>query len=130
MYLCTLWSNQRSPQECSRGMAIKAWCWGSKSVRNWAVVSFIADCSACLSMDVWLPPALVPTKLAHIPSCPYSLSHPSLCYFSCLLPAVTFLASELGALCWICWALLVAGGDCAVGIQSLFPWPAGASLAP
>lgn len=55
---------QHSPQECSRGMAIKAWCWGGKSVGNGAVVSFIADCSACLFRDVWLPPALVPLKLA------------------------------------------------------------------
>lgn len=114
-------------------MVIKMWRWGAggKPVGNWAVVSFIADCSACLSRDIWLPLALVPLKLAHILDCPYSFSHPSLCYFTCLLPAVTFLGSEVGALlCWMCWALLVAGGDCAVGIWSLFPWPAGACHPP
>lgn len=82
MYPCPLWGGQHPPQECSRGMAIKAWCWGAKAIGNWAVVSFIADCSACLSRDVWLPPALVPLKLAHIPNCPDLLSHPSLCYFT------------------------------------------------
>lgn len=83
MHLCPLWGGQHFPQECSRGMAIKAWCWGCKSVRNRAVVSFIADC--CLSFQRCLaPPSLVPLELAHIPHCLCLLSHPSLCYFSSL----------------------------------------------
>lgn len=45
-----------------------------------------------------------PLYWAHIPDGPYSLSHPSLGYFTGLLPAVTFLGSELGAL--LCWWLV------------------------
>lgn len=105
-------------------MLIKAWGWGrvggvgGKCVGNWAVVGFIADCSACLSRDVWLPPPLGPLTLSHIHDCAYSLSHPSLCYFACLLPAVTFLGSELGVLlCWWLGGLLWEFGACSHGLQ-------------
>lgn len=66
--------------------------------------------------------------------CPLNWPHPRLSPLA--VPSITLLllvfpphcdvsGSELGALlCWMCWALLVAGGGCAVGIQSLFPWPA------